>query len=74
MRIWREETPVRLLIMNQNRIYNRLETINDMLQDLEGKIESTITTRDTKELLKKQSKLIKERNKLKKRLSRNYEE
>tara|TARA_Y100000593_G_scaffold91618_1_gene180978 strand:+ start:3524 stop:3706 length:183 start_codon:yes stop_codon:yes gene_type:complete len=60
--------------MNQNRIYNRLETINDMLQDLEGKIESTITTRDTKELLKKQSKLIKERNKLKKRLSRNYEE
>ncbi len=45
-----------------------------MLQDLEGKIESTITTRDTKELLKKQSKLIKERNKLKKRLSRNYEE
>ena len=59
--------------MNQDRIYNRLETINDTLQDLEVKIESSITTRDTKELMKKQSKLIKERNKLKKRLSRNYE-
>ena len=59
--------------MNQDRIYNRLETINDTLQDLEVKIESSITTRDTKELMKMQSKLIKERNKLKKRLSRNYE-
>ena len=73
MRFWREETPVRLLIMNQDRIYNRLETINDSLQELEGKIESSITTKDTKELLKKQGKLIKERTKLKKRLSRNYE-
>jgi len=59
--------------MNEDRIYNRLETINDSLQELESKIESSITTRDTKELAKKQSKLIKERNKLKKRLSRQYE-
>ena len=40
--------------MNQDRIYNRLETINDSLQELEVKIESSITTKDTKELLKKQ--------------------
>ena len=59
--------------MNEDRIYNRLETINNSLQELESKIESSITIRDTKELTKKQSKLIKERNKLKKRLSRNYE-
>jgi len=59
--------------MNEDRIYNRLETINDSLQELESKIESSITTRDTKELAKKQGKLIKERNKLKKRLSRQYE-
>ena len=61
-------------IMNTDRIYNRLETINISLQDIEHKIESSITNRDIKELTKKHSKLLKERNKLKKRLQREYEQ
>ena len=61
-------------IMNTDRIYNRLETINISLQDIECKIESSITNRDIKELTKKQTKLLKERNKLKRRLQREYEQ
>jgi|TARA_R110002020_G_scaffold405929_2_gene615983 hypothetical protein len=59
--------------MNTDRIYNRLETINVSLQDIEAKIEVSITNSDVKELTKKQSKLLRERNKLKKRLQREYE-
>ena len=61
-------------VMNTDRIYNRLETNNISLQDIECKIESSITNRDIKELTKKQTKLLKERNKLKKRLQREYEQ
>ncbi len=60
--------------MNTDRIYNRLETINISLQDIECKIESSITNHDIKELTKKQTKLLKERNKLKRRLQREYEQ
>ena len=54
--------------MNKQRIYTRLEIINDSLHDLECRIEALFTERDKRELEKKRSKLIRERNKLKKRL------
>ena len=62
--------PFRFLqnIMNKQRIYTRLENINDSLHDLECRLESLFTERDKKELEKKRSKLIRERKKLKKRL------
>ncbi|MAH50771.1 hypothetical protein CMI37_33440 [Candidatus Pacearchaeota archaeon] len=68
--------PFRFLqnIMNKQRIYTRLENINDSLHDLECRLESLFTERDRRELEKKRSKLIRERNKLKKRLYATNEE
>jgi hypothetical protein len=60
--------------MNKQRIYTRLETINDSLHDLECRLESLFTERDIRELEKKRSKLIRERKKLKKRLYATNEE
>tara|TARA_B100000700_G_scaffold60336_1_gene65973 strand:- start:439 stop:618 length:180 start_codon:yes stop_codon:yes gene_type:complete len=54
--------------MNKQRIYTRLQKINDNLYDLEVKLDTCATEHDKKEVSKKRSKLIKERNKLKKRL------
>jgi hypothetical protein len=60
--------------MNKQRIYTRLESINDSIHDLECRIESLFTERDKRELEKKRSKLIRERKKLKKRLYATDEE
>ena len=60
--------------MNKQRIYTRLENINDTLYDLECRLESLFTEQDKRKLEKKRCKLIKERNKLKKRLYTTNEE
>ena len=60
--------------MNKERIYTRLDRINETLYSLECRIDSTKTERDRKELSKKKTKLTKERNKLKKRLYLNNEQ
>ena len=60
--------------MNKQRIYTRLENINDSLHNLERRLESSFTERDIREIEKKRSKLIRERNKLKKRLYTTNEE
>jgi len=59
--------------MNKERIYARLDTINETLYGLECRIDNIKTERDRKELSKKKTKLIKERNKLEKRLYLNNE-
>ena len=60
--------------MNKERIYARLDRINETLYGLECRIDNITTERDRKELSKKKTKLIKERNKLEKRLCLNNEQ
>ncbi len=59
--------------MNKDRIYDRLQRINDSIYDLDCKVESFMTEHDKKEHIKKRSKLVKQRNKLKKRLHNSNE-
>jgi len=60
--------------MNKQRLYTRLERISDSIHDLECKIEACLCTREKKQCDKKKAKLIKERNKIKKRLYSSYEQ
>lgn len=54
--------------MKKDRIYIKLQAINEQLYDLEGSFEESVSHRDQKELKKKHSKLLKEKRKLQKRL------
>tara|TARA_Y100000296_G_C5016184_1_gene177539 strand:- start:415 stop:597 length:183 start_codon:yes stop_codon:yes gene_type:complete len=60
--------------MNKERIYARLDRIKETLYGLECRIDNIKTERDRKELLKKKTKLLKELNKLEKRLYLNNEQ
>lgn len=60
--------------MNKQRLYTRLERIGDSIHDLECKMESCLCAREKKQYDKKKTKLIKERNKIKKRLYSSYEQ
>jgi hypothetical protein len=54
--------------MKEDRIYLRLDAINNQLYELEISAEDTNSHKDYKEIQKRQSKLLKEKKKLQKRL------
>jgi len=54
--------------MKEDRIYIRIEAINDQLYDLESYTDDVASHKDYKEIQKRQNKLLKEKKKLQKRL------
>jgi hypothetical protein len=54
--------------MKEDRIYIRIEAINNQLYDLEFCADEVASHKDYKEIQKRQSKLLKEKRKLQRRL------